>query len=233
MGWSGINYLVACCINRNMGIPAEKWIGDRFGATFLLRSTSGEARGPYEVTSLLPLTNCVDATLFEDDDGTLYFLWQNGMVARLTDNLDALIDVRSVWQKPYPVEPVREGVHLFKHDGLYHMALTAWSWEKEGGGYTYCHVGHGSPKAATYDVLVATSKSVYGPYGPRYTSITGGGHGNHFQDRDGHWWSCVFACGSDKITQSRVGFCERPALIPMRWTDGRILPAYLPDGGTK
>ncbi len=216
------NYFIVGCMNFNMGTPGDQWLGDLFGGTFILRSRSGQAQGPYELTTDCPLTNYIDAKLFEEDD-EVYFVWQHGNVARLNDKLDGLLEVSHHWEKPFNPEPAREGVHLFKHEGRYHMVVTIWSWEMDGG-YTYRHHGHNQGALASYDAVIATSPHLHGPYGERYTSITGGGHGNPFQDRSGNWWGCVFICGHEKIATKQVTFKERPALVPMRWVDGRIYP---------
>lgn len=216
------NYFIVGCTNTNMGLPPERWIGGLFGGTFVLRSRSGEPRGPYELTTARPLTNCIDAKLFEDS-ADLYFIWQDGRIARISDTMDALSEVQWVWQTAFDPEPVKEGVHLFKHDRLYHLVTTIWSWQVEGR-ITYRHRGHGGPSAYSYDAVVASSPHIAGPYGPRYTSLIGGGHGNHFQDRDGNWWACVFIDPRDRAAE-RLGFSQRPALVPMAWRDGRIYPA--------
>jgi beta-xylosidase len=211
-------------MNLNVGVQAAEWYGDLFGGTFILRSLSGEPEGPYEPTTAEgPLTDLISAQIFEDDDGTLYFVWQQGTIGRLTDGMDALVDVRHPWEKPFDPEPVREGVHLFKRGGRYHLAVTAWSW-RVGDRYTYCHTGHREyEQLGTYDVLVASSDSPYGPWDERYTSITDGGLGRFFEDKDGNWWGCVFLQPRG-VRHGQHPFTEKPALVSMEWLDGRIHP---------
>lgn len=75
-----------------------------------------------------------------------------------------------------------------------------------------------------YDVVVASAEDVRGPYGPRYTAITHGGHGNFFRDHVDRWWGCAFnPPGSKGGPWCSLPEC-RPALVPMRWENGRILP---------
>jgi beta-xylosidase len=214
-------YLAACCMSFNMGIPKDKWINPIFGGTFILKSTSGKPEGPYVVTSERPLTYYIDCRIFEDDDETLYFIWQDGKIAKLNNKLDAIYEYHSVWHEGFSPEPVKEGIHVFKHNGLYHMVLTMMSHEIEGM-TTYNHTGHGGKNAVSYDAVIATSKSIYGPYGKRYTSITNGGHGNHLMDKNGNWWACVFY---DKLYENNKNIpAIRPRLIPMQWEGDRILP---------
>jgi beta-xylosidase len=217
------NYFISGSMNFNVGMPSRRWIGDLFGGTFILRSKSGEAGGPYETTTDRPLTHYIDTRIFEDDDSALYFVWQHGNMARLTEPMDALLEVMDPWQKNYDPEPTREGAHLFKANGLYHLVVTMCAWDVDGRA-TYRHRGHAGDAMVSYDAVVAASKNIYGPYGLRYTSLTGGGHGNHFQDRDGRWWACVFITAEEKAARRHVDFVERPAIVPMRWLDGRIVP---------
>ncbi|MFO7957661.1 MAG: family 43 glycosylhydrolase [Candidatus Brocadiia bacterium] len=223
------NYFIVGCMNFNVGVSGDGWVGDLFGGTFVLRSSSGQPAGPYEATTARPLTHYIDADLFEDH-GTLYFLWQDGRIATLRQDLDGLVEVSRPWQTSFDPEPVREGVHMFKHDGLYHLVLTAWSWKTEDGRYTYRHPGHGGgERNGTYDALVATSQNIHGPYGPRYTALTDGGHGNFFRDLDGRWWGCVFFPPGGELAPARK-YCQRPALVPMKWQNGRLRPdqSYTP-----
>ncbi len=219
------NYLIIGCMNFNVGVPGQEWLGDRFGGTFILRSTSGEPEGPYEATTDCPLTNYIDAKVFEDE-GTLHFIWQQGWIGTLRKDLAGLVEVHRPWQTSYEPEPVREGVHMFKHGGKYHLVVTAWSWKTEDGGYTYRHHGHGGgERNASYDAIVASSDHVHGPFGPRYTALTDGGHGNFFRDRGGNWWGCVFFPPGGEMAPERE-YCQRPALVPMKWVDGRICPDH-------
>lgn len=75
------------------------------------------------------------------------------------------------------------------------------------------------------DAVVASAADARGPYGPRYTALTHGGHGNFFQDHTGQWWACVF----NQPSQAGSPYCSLPecwpALAPMCWEGDRILPA--------
>lgn len=67
---------------------------------------------------------------------------------------------------------------------------------------------------------IASAESLKGPYGRRYTPVTGGGHGNFFKDHDGNWWACVFNNPRNKCNKG--GWKERPAIVAMKWVDGRL-----------
>ena len=61
-----------------------------YGGTGILKSTTGKAEGPYvDIKPDGPLTGQIDASLFIDD-GKAYFVWQNGMIALLKDDMSGL-----------------------------------------------------------------------------------------------------------------------------------------------
>lgn len=187
------------------------------GRTFLLRSKSGLPEGPYENVGEGPLTNRIDSSLFVDDDGEVYYLWQDGSIARMKADLSGFAEApRRLQQTLYEPEPYCEGVYLIKHEGKYHLMLAIWTKEYNGE-IDYFPNG----KKISYDCVIASSDSLYGPYGPRYTSITGGGHNNLFKDKAGNYWATMFG---NPVEQSYAPFYARPAIIPMTWDNGRIFP---------
>jgi beta-xylosidase len=259
------NYVLVGSVSYNMGVPDEERIaGDIFGGTYLLVSKSGEPTGPYEEPAGAPLTDLIDANLIEEEDGTLYLLVLNRHVARLRDDLKGLAeapqrmrelryspdarqvaqyaamgDIPKVEETLFDPEPMSEGGFLFKALGRYHLCLSMCP-RVDGPTATYCHKGPlGADNRGPYDVVVASSDNIRGPYGPRYTALTHGGHGNFFADREGRWWGCVFnpprgtdACFVDpKDKEMRepwrcLSFSCQPVFIPMKWEGGRILPDH-------
>lgn len=222
------NYYVVGCMNFNMGVPPAKWSGDTFGGCLLLESTTGEAYGPYRCTTDLPLTHYIDPCLFEDDDGSMHMVWQDGNLATLNDRLDGLVRVDRPWQAHFDVEPVKEGACLFKSKGRYHLGFSI-SAHLVGGRYTLRHAGHGTRDVpCAYQFVVASSNSLHGPYGPRYTAIVNGGHGCPYRDRDGEWWATVFHPPGPPEEQhsnpADVNKAMGPRLVAMRWSDGLIMP---------
>ena len=172
-----------------------------FGGTGLLKSTSGRAEGPYvDVHPQGPITDKIDASLFEDDDGTVYYIWQNGLIARMNDQMTDLVE------KPRLLSPSDykhvgfEGAYLTKMDGRYYLICADF-------------IGR------EYHCMVAASDNVYGPYGPRYLAIPHGGHNMFFQSSQGNWWATFF--GND----AQAPFRERPAILRIELDhEGRIRP---------
>jgi beta-xylosidase len=207
-------WLIVACMNGGRG-------------SFILRSTSGKPEGPYDNiagNATGPIFKNIDGSLFEDDDGTVYFVGHNHFIARMKDDLSGLAEpVRQLQETPYEPEPYAEGVCIVKHDRKYHLVQTYWSFKKPDGKYSYLGPQYNHPSRHSYDVIVATADNVDGPYGPRYTAIVEGGHNNFFQDRDGRWWATMFGNPRGASAQTAAFLC-RPAIVPLKYEDGRFRP---------
>lgn len=208
--------LVACM---NDGSPQK--------GSFILRSTSGRPEGPYENipgNATGPIQTRIDGSLFEDDDGSVYYVGHNHFIARMKDDLSDLAEpIRTLQETPFDPEPYAEGAYIVKHDGKYHLLQAYWSFKKPDDRYSYLGPQYNHPSRYSYDVVVATADNVYGPYGPRYTAIVGAGHNNFFADRAGRWWSTMF--GNPRGFSAKTApFLCRPALVPLKYEQGRFLP---------
>jgi xylan 1,4-beta-xylosidase len=172
-----------------------------FGGTGLLKSTSGKAEGPYvDVHPQGPVTDKIDASLFQDDDGKVYYVWQNGMIAQMNDEMTGLAEKPRLLKPANHNEVGFEGAYLTKKGGKYYLICADFI-----GGLYHC--------------MVAESDRVYGPYGLRYLAIPHGGHNMFFTDKAGNWWATFF--GNDP----RAPFRERPALLIIELNDdGRVRP---------
>jgi hypothetical protein len=218
-------WMIAAC-RGNMKDPRR--------GNFILRSKTGLLEGPYENILACqegPLDDHIDASLFEDDDGSVYYVCHNHYIARLKDDLSGLAEpLRELKETPFPKEFYCEGAFIVKHGGKYHLIQSFWSRKHSSGQIEYSPPENGKLMDETsfgYDSVIASSDHIYGPYGPRYPSVIGGGHNNVFEDSQGRWWSTAFAPprGADKEIHSYNGTCYacRPLLIPMSWEKGRLL----------
>ena len=151
---------------------------------------------------------------FEDDDGTMYFLWHSGKIARLKPDMSGLAEPYH-WLRasgtdadPNPHSELCAGIFgpgSFDHVGYEGMFL----FKREGRYYLCCS----DQFDKRYSCAVATATSIYGPYSPRYEAIPHGGHNTFFQDPNGAWWSTYFG----------PPWNERPAILPIQFTaEGRI-----------
>jgi xylan 1,4-beta-xylosidase len=176
-----------------------------FGGTGLLKSTSGKAEGPYvDVHPEGPLTGEIDASLFVDDDGKVYWVYQNGKIARMKDDMSGLAEKPRLLSPWNATQVGFEGAFITKIRGRYVLICAEFN-DRLG--------------TKTYDCMAATAKNIYGPYGPRYLAIPHGGHNMLFKDKQGQWWSTLF--GSDP----KAPFRERPAIVPLEIDEeGHVRP---------
>ncbi|NIJ22280.1 beta-xylosidase [Sphingomonas naasensis] len=169
----------------------ERGVG---GKTWLYRSSSGKAEGPYQNVTTSYLVEGIDGFPFEDDDG-LYFLWGGGRIAKLNA-------ARSGFDGPVRTladvdgDAVGyEGNGLIKVNGVYFLTGAEW---------------HGPLRThGTYDMMYGTSKSLFGPYSQRRMGAPHGGHGTAFADKQGRYWYTMF--GNDPTAPWRMHF----GLVPI------------------
>lgn len=160
----------------------------------LLKSTSGRPEGPYKdaITANAPLSPHIDATLFQEEDGTVYFICDNGKIARMNEDMSGLAEeLRQL--SPANAEHVGfEGTYLFKAHGKYHLV-----------GADFLD--------GDYHCYAASSDHIYGPYSDRYLAIPHGGHNMIFQDKEGQWWSTFFG------NNDNAPYKERPGILKIEF----------------
>lgn len=207
-------WLLIACLNGNKG-------------SFVLESVSGKPEGPYrniKGNQEHAIFTNIDLSAFEDDDGKVYLLGHNHYIARMKDDLSDIAEpFKRLDETPYPKEPYIEGVWLTKHHGKYQLLQTVWSVPLPAGGYTYLRNEKPGETLHSYDVVVAESDHIYGPYGPRYPAILEGGHNNLFQDGNGGWWSTTFF-NPRGVMGTRFPKTCRPAVFPVKWEGNRLKP---------
>jgi hypothetical protein len=171
-----------------------------YDGTGLLKSTSGKPEGPYiEMKPSGPISDGIDATIFEDSNGSDYWLDFGYRIARMKPDMSDLAEpMHDLDFVPNP--PWGEGINMKKMGDKY-----VWT--------------NGGRESGSYDCYSATSDSVRGPYTNRYRAIPYAGHNNLFQDKKGGWWSTLFH-PNDFLN---LGF--RPCIVPLSVSkDGLIEP---------
>jgi beta-xylosidase len=188
------------------------------GGIAILKSTSGKAEGPYVHATTItdkPFVNGIDPTLFQDDDGKVYFTWSGATrIARMKDDMTDFAESfhQVVLQNP-DHDPTHhsarcsgrgmndlgtEGAVLFKANGKYYLCAA----DDYQGRYSSC---------------VAMSDSIYGPYHNRQETVPCGGGTGFFKDKQGNWWCSYF--GNDSQSPWR----EKPGIVKIDFTaDGKI-----------
>lgn len=172
----------------------------------ILRSTTGRPEGPYvnAFKSTGPIVDGIDPTLFEDEDGKVYFTYGNGMhIALLNDDLSDFAEpFRTVTLQDPDHDPTHhaekcvkrgmndlghEGAVLFKHNGRYYL-------------------GAADNYEGRYSTCLAVSDNIYGPYEERHESIPCGGGTGFFKDKEGNWWCSYFGNDKQSHFREKIGF---------------------------
>jgi hypothetical protein len=198
-------------------IPGWDGTGKTSGSG-LLKSTSGKAEGPYrDVQPGERLGDEIDASLFEDDDGKVYFLWHSGKIARMKPDLSGFAEpyhwLKTTSSDPDPQHHSGLCAGIFGEKSFDHVGYEGMFLLKAAGRYYLCCSENFNGR---YSCAVASATSIYGPYGPRYEAIPQGGHNTFFQGNKGQWWSTYFG----------PPWPERPAILPIAIdAQGRLRPA--------
>lgn len=174
----------------------------------ILKSATGKPEGPY-VNALANdgfFKGGIDGTLFEDDDGKVYFTSGGASsILLMNDDLSGTVGEphRIEYEKPADGSWTRgsiamEGASLFKRNGIYYL----------GGAAFY---------QGRYSSVVALSTNIFGPYKNWEEAVPCGGGTDYFRDKEGNWWDAYF--GND----SQSPFREKPAIVKVDFdADGRI-----------
>ncbi|MCX2575448.1 family 43 glycosylhydrolase [Pedobacter sandarakinus] len=207
-------WLLAACLNGANG-------------SFVLESVSGKPEGPYrnikgnQDKAIFPN---IDLGIFEDTTGEVYLVGHNHYIAKMNADLSNIAEpFRNFRETPYETEPYIEGVWLDKYNGKYQLLQTVWSIKKPDGTFTYLRDEKKDKALYSYDVVVAESTNIYGPYGPRYPAILEGGHNNLFKDARNNWWSTTFF-NPRGIMGTKFDVTCRPAVVPMKWVNNKLMP---------
>jgi len=195
--------------------------------------TAKDPKGPWSDPVKLPQVNGIDPSLFFDDNGKTYVvynsippdnktLWNGHRTIRMHEldpvNLKVIGEEillvnggTDISKKPVWIE----GPHIYKKDGWYILMCA------EGGtGYNHSEV-------------VFRSKSVEGPYIPydknpiltqrhldpnRKNPITTTGHADIVEDKDGNWWGIFLGCRPYEGDYYNTG--RETFMAPVKWVDG-------------
>lgn len=135
----------------------------------LLKSTSGRAEGPYEdVQPGERMGDEIDASLFQDDDGAVYFLWHSGKIARMKPDMSGLAEpyrwLKSTVADPNPKHHSNLCEGIFGAGSCDHIGYEGMFIFKDRGLYYLTCADHNDGR---YSCYIATSTNLFGPYGAR------------------------------------------------------------------
>ncbi len=184
-------------------VKTNFWIGYSMNGngTGLLRSQSGKPEGPYQDLEAIT-TRGGDASLFEDTDGEVYWVWDRGWIARMKNDLTGLAEEPVLLRPGSSVRPGHAplyvgcgGAFLFKHENTYNLVCADYT-DRLG-------------RSACHDTFIAASTNIYGPYSQRRMMIPHGGQVTVFKGPS-HELLAAFS-GDDPFAVCR----HRPALAPL------------------
>ena len=174
--------------------PEVHWLGDRWAlvhcpqfVSSLALSSGAGIEGPWTHPLVPDSGGKHDPSLFQDDDGTWYLLWQNTQIAPLKNDLSGFtadpvrIDPAGSRIGPdgSPISRIgHEGATMRKIGNKYVHFGTAWSTDRG--------------RQGSYNLYYSTADNITGPYGPRKFAGRFLGHGTPFQDKQGKWWCTAF-----------------------------------------
>lgn len=174
----------------------------------LLKSTSGWAQGPWvEVGGEKPLLNGTNASMFVDADSTVYLIWENGKYARLNSELTALEPVQPLQFKDQFGQAINAAsVQLLRHENRYVLAASRWNkfWPGEGA------LAPANSVDSRFDVFLASSEKLEGPYMFQENFIPHAGGGCLFSNFEGQFFLTI--AGAD-VSSPVSG---QPCLIPLQ-----------------
>lgn len=168
--------------------PELHWTGDKWALVHcplavsnLVLSEGMEVKRPWVNPMPKGFNGKHDPSLFKDDDGTWYLLWENTLIAPINK------DFKGLAAKGKRIDPSNrrighEGATLRKIGKKYVHFGTAWSTDKM--------------RKGSYNLYYCTSDNILGPYGERRFAGRFLGHGTPFQDKEGRWWCTAFFNGN-------------------------------------
>ncbi|MCU0376783.1 MAG: family 43 glycosylhydrolase [Bacteroidales bacterium] len=190
----------------------------------LLKSLSGKPEGPYrDVSPEGSLVKGIDATLFTDTDGSVWYIWGDGRMKKLKDDMTGFEN-----DEPplYPLDAEGnkvgyEGVNVYYREGRYYLMAAEWNSEGPGNGHILRSTNENRRAAdGRYDCMIAVAEKLTGPYSKPYIALAHGGHNMIFDDFEGNTWATIF--GND---EAAAPFREQPGIVKMKFSvDGRISP---------
>lgn len=157
-----------------------------------LKSQTGKPDGPYRPMyseNRAFVAPNIDSSLFMDDDGSKYFIWQGKFLQKITADGSRLLGERKELLTVDGEQVGYEGIFLRKIGEWYVLCAAEWN-------------GGSNRMDGTYDTMFAVSKTLEGPYSSRKVLAPHTGHSSLVQDSSGKWYLAFF--GNDRTAPFRA-----------------------------
>ena len=159
-----------------------------------------KAEGPWTLVSRLPHFH--DASLFFDDDGRVYVIYETGKMCELEPDFSAVKEgsQMQIFQREPDETGLLEGSRMIKHNGKYYLLMISWP--------------NGKPRRQ----VCYRADDIHGPYEKKciLETVFGGasyiGQGTIVDGKDGQWYGIIF--------QDRTGVGRILTALPCHWIDG-------------
>lgn len=147
-------------------------------AILLEKSTTGKPDGPYDDYTVLA-TRGGHPSIFTDDDGAHYLVFADAWIAKISPDLKELAEeIRPLLPAPGPnvadnrLKLGDRGTCLFKNAGRYFVFAPRWRTRGD---------------QPSFDAVLWTADTVYGPYRETKTALAGAGSVTVFKTAEGAW----------------------------------------------
>ncbi len=191
----------ASCIRYHKGTFYVSTFAQTTGKTYIY-STKNIEKGPWEKISFEPAYH--DHTIFFDDDGSIYMIWDAGKL-RMVELKEDLTGIKEGTERVLienasapsgtNIGLPAEGSQLFKVNGKYYLFNITW------------------PRGGMRTVVVHRSDKITGTYEGRVAlQDQGVAQGGLINTPDGEWFAYLF---QDHGSVGRI-----PFLVPVKWEDG-------------
>lgn len=176
------------------------------GGITIIKSTTGKPEGPYVNAFNFegPITDGIDATLFEDEDGSVYYSWSGGQkIVKLRDDLSGFAEPFHTIEFEADTDPTHHNVKCSAKGNMNHVGHEGVTIFKRNGKY---YLGAADEFEDRYSMCVAVADNIYGPYKMRHEAVPCGGGTGFFQDKEGKWWCSYFGNDYQSAWREKVGF---------------------------
>ena len=186
--------------NRYIWAPEIHWLGDRWalvhcpaGIASLALTEGKELKGPWTHPMGKKFIHKHDPSLFKNNDGKWWLLWQNTQIAPLGKDFSKLT------KNPIRIDPSGSRINpKNKNNTISHIGHEGATMRKIGDKYVHFGTAWSTDQGrkGSYNLYYCTADKITGPFGPRKFAGRFLGHGTPFQTRDGKWWCTAFFNGN-------------------------------------
>ncbi len=181
------------------------WLAGKIAQFFIHELRAMLADSLDTVPGCQPLRSTgIDAAIFEDDDGKVYFAnGGGGTICLLKDDLRGFAESHVVkLENPdhnpahHAAKVVSSGMNGFGHEGAVLFKANG-----------KCYHGAVDDYEGRYSSCVAIADNIWGPCTNWHETVPGGGGTDFFRDKEGSWWCAFF--GNDAAAPWR----EMPGIV--------------------